>query len=222
MKNISPIEVVAVAISAWRHNNNTLIKQAKTPGMFTNYALMRKAFGLEVNQDVPLLTVTDEDREQAEEIINFVKGKCLFDTIKEGEAASVIGKINRRFCEDEIAVSGVNLQLLSVVPKMYFVGTNFDDIKAKVDKFGANSNWTGTYGDAVKLFFRFISMREMPQIKSYEYLGHDGMGNLIRFVSKQKHFTKDTRITGYIRDLARDDKFNNKRFTVLNYVKEAK
>lgn len=222
MKTVSPIEIVAVAISAWRHNSNTLIKKVKTPGTFTNYVLMRKVFGLETAAEVPLLQVTDQDREEAEELINFVKGKCLFDTIREGEAPSAISRINRKLSEDEIHVSGVNLQLISMSPKMYFGGSIFDDVKAKVDKFGSNSSWVGTYGDPVKLHFRLISVREMPQIKSYEYLGHDGLGNLFQFISKQTSFNKDARITGTMRDLARHEKFNSKKINVLNFVKEVK
>ena len=214
MSSIAVIDILAVACAAYRINGNQILRESKDDKI-ANGVLVKAHF-----LDNKHLDVTDEDRERAEEVKNYICQRVtmmlLTNTVVNDFLSSVFTIVSSEKTHPR------NIGMATWAPKLCADLTRTDEQKHEMTVLSYGSNYLGKVGDKIELTFTTVVERWTQSYNCYRYTGHDGQGNLVGFLSKNKLSSQTgVKIKGRIKTTEKG-RFTGGKTTYLNYVKEIK
>jgi hypothetical protein len=163
-----------------------------------------------------LIEVTDDDRDVAGAIASHIQQRVIMDTLMQKEISNFITDINTIVSREHI--HQFDLGRVVWAPKLYAdmvqQSTNQEDIA----QYAISSVYVGKVKEKLELTFFPISIKFNREYNCFRHLGHDGQGNLIGFLNKNKIETGRC-IQGRVKSHSISQYNNNGKVTYLNYVR---
>ena len=214
MSSIAVIDILSVACAAYRINGNQILRESKDDKI-ANSVLVKAHFW-----DNKHLDVTDEDRAKAEEVKNYI---CQQVTMMMLTGTTINDFLNSVFAIVNTEKTHLrNIGVVTWAPKLCADLARTDEQKHEMTVLSYGSNYLGKDGDKIELTFTTIVERWTQAYNCYRYTGHDGQGNLVGFLSKNKLSNlTGVKIKGRIKTTEKG-RFTGGKTTYLNYVKEIK
>ena len=207
---ISCVELLAVAQAAYRENGNELHQSSKD-GKVANGILVKEA----VYNNKPTVTVTDEDRVHAQNIKDYITQRVMLSKLTGKSLNEFIVKIGDILVQESTSIR--NAGLLTWAPKVYADLQKAEDVNQELSVLGITSKYIGQVGSKIEIEFHTVTKR-WTQFGCFRYVGHDGNGNLIGFLSKHE-YPAVVKIKARIKN-CEISKFSGGKTTYLNYTKQ--
>lgn len=207
---VNTFDVLTAAVVAFRLNDNKIVKYSNTPGEIPNRQIVDNVLnGTE--------TATDQDRALALQIKQDLGHHEVMSAIMGRGLNTFVGDVVARIRQETMPAFGIG----SVVwaPKIHADIMKSQDVQQEIALLSHNSKYIGRVGDKLVLEFYTISERYSTQYDCWRYTGHDGKGNLVGFLTKNKLTNTVVKIKGRIKS-TQIGKLTSGQTTYLNYVKE--
>ncbi|CAB4133387.1 hypothetical protein UFOVP257_167 [uncultured Caudovirales phage] len=224
MATISTKELAALAFAAFRFNKGFLKDSTKfdeatetfvevTP----NKILMHNT--VTNKKDKLVLAVTDEDRQQAESVINALHGDITLKLLMGKRVSDFVQNLNNAVSKESCTASDCGI--VAWLPEMHDRITKEQSSKEQMFELGVTSEYIGTIDQKVTIDFTVINSRFLRDYDCYSVFGHDNNGNCVSFFTRKSDMAKDGKITGKVKSHKTDDYHNGAKVTTINYVKGA-
>ena len=207
-KRYNAQEVVAVACAIFREAGNKVVRE--------DHPTSRDRLDLHY-ENKGSLTVTAEDHTQAETIIAYVQQRTTMDALTGAKVAPFVREVVALVDKD--TVSERDFGRIVWLPKLYADMTARDDVKQELAHFTITSKFVGSIKDKITINFTPLSVSYNRDYGCWRHLGHDGNGNLIGFLNKNK---MSGAITGRVKKQETSRYNGNAKVTYLNYVQGVK
>jgi hypothetical protein len=220
------VDVVAATLIAYHYNGDTIqkydipykpestyydgTKLAEQPSVTSN-----KTFVLALLDQ--LVTITDADREEAQEAISYIRGLVTMGLLSGKKVSTFIVELAKAMEEETVLKSQVGL--LVYAPNVVRVAKTRDAITEQTNELLYTSQPLGAVDQKVTLNFTLIETRFIQQIGCFSAYGKDDAGNLVSFLTKHEHLCVSGKIVGKVKKAEPDQWHNNAIVTALNYVK---
>jgi hypothetical protein len=221
---IATKELTAIAFAAYRFNSG-LIKDSvrwddSTESLVPvtpNKVLMRNTVSQKEGEIC--LTITDDDRQQAELAINALHGDITLKLLMGKRVSDFVQNLNTAVSKESCTVSDCGI--VAWLPEM-FGRVKIDQAnKEQMLEFSMTSEYIGAIDQKVTIDFTMINSRFLRDYDCYSVFGHDNNGNCVSFFTRKSEMTKGGRITGKVKSHKTDDYHNGTKVTTINYVKGA-
>lgn len=163
---------------------------------------------------VPNVKVTDDDKQQANEIIKFYR-KLTFGVLAEN-VNDYLKSISRILGNSEITIK--DFGIISSIPNTY----ERDVIRSEKDKIIKQTQGEifGNVGDSVNLFCCLIDIHFIKSIECFAHVAVDSQGRLIEFLNKKQLGFENDNIQIKAKIKGHSNHYQTKKpLTQLNYVK---
>ena len=164
-----------------------------------------------------LIEVTDADRETAKAMPAYIQQRVIMDTLMQKQISDFIADINTIVSRDH--VHQFDLGRVVWAPKLYADMVQQSANQEDIAQYAITSAYVGQAKQKLELNFFVISTKFSREYNCFRHLGHDGAGNLIGFLNKNK-IESGKRIQGRVKSHSISRYNNNGRVTYLNYVRE--
>lgn len=198
-------EVVAVSCAIFRELGNKVDRESHN----SSRVRLEKHFN-----NRSLTAVTEEDRAAAETVIAYVQQKTTINALTGAKVAGFVTDVVA-LVETE-TVSERKLGRIVWLPKIYADMIAQDDAKQELAHYTVTSRFVGKIKDRVEFNFTPLTVNYHREYNCFRHLGHDGNGNLIGFLNKN-------RIAGPIKGRVKKQevsRYHNAKVTYLSYVQE--
>lgn len=204
--NINTHTVISASVAAFRHNGNKIDD--------TNRNLV---WGI-LNKRDDAIVVLEEDKHMATEIIADVQHRGMLADIK----GATVSEFRQRItdCMNKEKVSRSDVGRLLWMPKVYLDYKKSDEYHHEFAVLAFGSKYIGNVKDKIEINFIPITVRFTINYGVWRHTGHDGNGNLVGFLNKEK-IDVPTIIKGNVKSHDHS-KHTNGKTTYLNYVKVVK
>jgi hypothetical protein len=209
-RSMDTLELVAVAVAVYRHNNNQVIKDDPSRN---NRDLARAYLD---KQMPPGIAVTDADRQHAKIIRDYFEQKVVWAQLSNMKLPAFfrsVADVIQQPMQDPRS-----LAQLVWAPKLHSDHVQQDLIDAAICEMATNSDYIGEPRHSVVLKLHIFQCGYNQNYHCYHYFGHDGQGNLVRFLNKNL-LADHSQVRARVKALDVSAKYRNARVTVLNYVK---
>jgi hypothetical protein len=221
---IATKELAALAFAAYRFNNG-LIKDSMrwddaTESLIPvtpNKVLMRNTVSQKEGE--VFLTVTADDRQQAEDAINALHGDITLKLLMGKTVSDFVQSLNTAISKETSTASDCGI--VAWLPEMFGRVKQDQAHKEQMFELAATSEYIGAIDQKVTIDFTMISSRFLRDYDCYSVFGHDNNGNCVSFFTRKSEMTKGGKITGKVKSHKTDDYHNGARVTTINYVKGA-
>ena len=190
-------EVTAICVAAYRFNNYSFVSDGFVRGkltsteeppdiVYSNKTLVAKYLGIG-GEETPLLTVTEEDRTQAQEMIDAIINDNLLAILKgeqiRGFRHSLVTLLSKESVTDKELLRSINM--------LVYVPTSAAGIKAKQAKElksheFINSRWIGHIKDKVDCQITIHKAMLSQKYSCYFITAYTVENNVIRFSSQSE------------------------------------
>ena len=209
-------EVLAVAQAIFRLEGNRINRGdfdfvTKKHGISSKSQLVAH-----FDNTVPIV-VTAEDREIAQVMPAHIQQKIIMDTLTGKDIGDFVADINTIVSREH--VHQFDLGRAVWAPKLYADMVKQSGDQEDIARYAITSGYIGKIKDKLELQFFPVSIKFSREYNCFRHLGHDGAGNLIGFLNKNK-IELDCRILGRVKSHAVSKYNNNAKVTYLNYVRE--
>ena len=221
---IATKELAALAFAAYRFNNG-LIKDSvrwdeSTESLVPvtpNKVLMRNTVSQKEGE--LHLTITDDDRQQAELAINAIASDIVVKLLSGKRISDFVQNLNSAVTKETATANDCGL--IAWLPEM-FGRVKIDQVnKEQMIEFSMSSEYIGAIDQKVTIDFTVINSRYLRDYNCYSVFGHDNNGNCVSYFTRKDEFTKSGKITGKVKSHKTDDYHNGAKVTTINYVKGA-
>lgn len=225
--SIPTIDLAALAFAAYRVNGNSVVKSPEiydpltetVVKVTTNRQLITNTVGgYYAERDGKTLTITEEDRNQASEAISAIPTTIMVQTMiskKVNDFWKSVGEILEKetSSEQDIGIAAYIPQVLKSVIAMEKRDLDITDLSF-------TSKYIGKVGQSIEVDFTVISSRFVLKLSCWSVNGHDGNGNMVKFLTTKEGLTKVRgQIKGKVKSHSVDKYLKNAHVTELNYVK---
>jgi hypothetical protein len=211
------LEVLAVAVSAYQHNNARVERHGVVPdtqNIVPNRQLISEY--LQGNRS-NLVTVSDHDRKQAEDIVQYLQQTGVMQTLV-NRGDRFLAQINELLLKP--TVTSKDFGLLAWAPKLSDDYQKKDQVREISARYEYVSRYIGQIGDKIQTNFTLIDSRYIQSMNCHAVYGNDDQGNLIFYWAKdEKKIVTSGRIHGRVKSHKQDSYRGNARVTTFNYVK---
>lgn len=216
MAKFSTIEVISAAVAVYRKNGNKIIATGNhnEGGDNTNRTLLDAI----LSKKPDAIKVTEDDVAMAETIINDLQQRGMIAGLK-GSAVSDFTARAIAMCNEE-QMSGYNIGISTWIPKLHADMQAEDVIQHELNMIAFGSKYIGKIGDKVEINFVPVVVRYNTNYNVWRHTGHDGQGNLVGFLKKDK-IDVPTRIKGCVKT-QNESRYTKGKTTIFNYVKVIK
>lgn len=201
-------EVIAVSQAIFREAGNQIVRE----GLVSS----RDRLDTHFNESAKI-AVLDEDRELADTILTYVQQRTTMDALTGAKVAPFVREVVALVEKDTI--SERDFGRIVWLPKLYTDMLGKDDVKQELAHYTTTSKFVGKIKDKLTVNFTPMSYSYNRDYGCWRHLGHDGNGNLIGFLSKQK---MSGAITGRVKKQETSRYNGNAKVTYLNYVQGVK
>lgn len=216
MAKFSTIEVMSAAVAAYRTNGKTIIANIRPNDV--DVSTNRDIQDAILAKKPDAIKVTEQDIAMAETIINDLQQRGMIAGIK-GATVSDFTARAIALCNEE-TLAPYNLGIATWVPKLHADMQAEDVVKHELNMIAFGSKFIGKIGDKVEIDFVPVVVRYNTNYNVWRHTGHDGHGNLVGFLKKDK-VDGPARIKGCVKQ-QNDSRYTNGKTTILNYVKVIK
>lgn len=221
--SIATRELAALAFAAQRvngtlHKYDTVFDPdtGDTIRVTPNKVLMHNSFV--PGAEGPTLTVTQEDRDQANAAVDAVQADCTMRVLTGRQLSDFVNSMNS-LLQQETATQR-DCGLMAFLPGVYARIVEAQSKQETTALLSTASEYLGNVGDKVTVDFTFVDKRYLQQYNCWSVFGHDANNNCISFLTQHESLAKNCRIQGKIKRLEENRFRNGAKTTTLNYVKE--
>jgi hypothetical protein len=180
-KSVDILEMLSVAQAAYRINGFAMLREAKDNK--NSNGVMVKAHYYE--PDKHRITVTDDDRTQAEAIRNYLTQRSMLAKLTGRPLSDFATSVADKVESDKASLRDVGI--LTWATKVCADLQKADDAQQDFARISITSNFVGKIKGKVEIDFTTITKRWSNNYGCFRYTGHDGNGNLIGFLSKNDY-----------------------------------
>jgi hypothetical protein len=210
------LEVLAVAVAAYAHNNRTIVRNTiHNDGTRTdsNRQLIADCFE---GMTQPFI-VNDFHRKEAEGIVQYLQQTVIMQSLK-GSADRFLGQTTEMLSCQEISVK--DFGIIAWAPKLADDYQRKDHIREISARYETHSRYVGHARDRITTDFTLIEKRYIKSMDCWAVYGVDAQDNLLFYWARSLDKVCEVgRITARIKDHKEDEYRSNAHVTVLNYVK---
>ena len=207
MKKVSTEFMIAAAIMAFKQNGNKVVKiDDPVTNSVSNKNIANGFLG-------SVDTIPEYLILQAQEMISFLKNKFLLDTIQGVTRSEFVSSVLELVSNDSVPLSRLGIAVW--VPSVTETFQKQEQLQTDVAVLAITSNYIGSIGNKVEIDFTPVTVKFVREYNCFRHLGHDGHGNLVGFLNKEK---LSGRISGRIKN-QEQSKYTKGKTTYLNYVK---
>ena len=213
-KHFSTIQALAVAVAAFEHNQQKVVRDANGPEKLAP----NREIILGVLNQTSNFEIKDSHRAEAEDIVSFLQQTHLMQTLTKGSSNQFLHKIAEILGNENLNIRDIGL--LAWAPKLAHDQKKKDQIREVSARYEHQSNFVGKIGEKIVVNFSIIESRYVPSMDCYAVYGNDDNGDLIFYWAKDnKKIVEAGRIQGKVKAHNKDKYRGNARVTNLNYVK---
>ena len=213
---ISTADLAALAYAAFRSNKDKVHNESSVfdreldslVAVTPNKSLMREG----------KLVVTDADRANAQDAINFVQQDVVVRMLKGTRVQEFHANLNKLIAQENCTLQDAGL--------MAYLPTVVEQIKTRqvreqeIAELSYTSQYLGRVGDKVTVNMTVISTRFITQFGFWAVDGKDDNGNLVSFLSGKEECTVSGCYSGKIKKTEPSSYHNGACVTSLNFVKK--
>ena len=215
MAKLSTVTVIAAAVAAYRTNGNSIITAPKEGSpQLPNRMLVDAILG----EKQEAITVTEDDITQAHAIVNGLQQRGMIAGLKGSKVSEFSGRIIEIANHEEM--QAYNIGVMVWAPKLHTDMQQADSHQHEFNMLAFGSKYVGKVKDKIEIDFTPIVVRYNTHFNVWRHTGHDGHGNLVGFMKKDK-IEGTTRIKGCVKSQDHS-RYTNGKTTTLNYVKVIK
>ena len=221
-KLVNTIEALAVAVYAFRANNNQVLKEQQ---YYTNQILEypNKAYLYKYFVDsassvgIPNFSLNAELISEAESVKQQLEYFVTMAALTKGDVNNFITQCSASIGQEQIGTK--QFAYIVWIPKIVADNNVRQSAKIKSATLEHSSRYVGKPGERIELDFNLIEKRFIGNINCWAAYGHDDHGNLISFLTKHAELCDNGKIKGRIKSVERDSYHNHAHVTGLNHVK---
>ena len=204
VKRFNTKEVITVACAVFRESNNKVVREGITSS--------KDRIMAHFNTTVPI-AVTESDVEMANTMLLYLQQKTVLNALIGAKISPFVEDVVR--ITENPTISERDFGRIVWLPKLYADMIARDEVKQDLAHYTINSIYVGKIKDKIKINFIPLAVSYVRDYNCFRHLGHDGNGNLIGFLNKEK-------ISGSIRGRVKKHEVSTyhggARITYLNYV----
>ena len=222
-KLVNTIEALAVAVYAFRANNNRVLKEQQyyTNSLleYPNKAYLYKYFVDSASSvGISEFSLSNELIREAESVKQQLEYFVTMAALTKGNLNAFITQCSEIISKEQI--SPKQFAYIIWIPKIVADNNERQSAKIKSATLEHSSKYVGKLGERIELHFNLIEKRFIGNINCWAAYGHDNHGNLISFLTKHAELCNDGMIKGRIKSIDRDPYHNHAQVTGLNHVKK--
>lgn len=212
------VDVVAAACVAYQANGNNIQRDS--------FWKQENGQAVECKSNKSLIadmlknsTVTEQDRELAREVMEFLKEQQLFQTLLGKRNTDFLGKVAEACHNDE--TFGIHIGILAWAPKVAESFRKSEQAREAWAQYAVTSKHIGRKeGEKVECSFTVLQKNYSHRINCWIALGVTDEGNLISyFANKENKIPDSGKIAGKVKFHKIDNHRQDAKITHLNYVK---
>jgi hypothetical protein len=216
LKSFPTLELLATAVAAYEHNENTIVRNPTTIGN-KGYVSNRQLISDYLEGRGGPFVVNDIHRKQADGIVQYLEQTVIMQSLK-STPDRFLAQISTILANKEVSIKDVGI--VAWAPKLVDDYQKKDRVREVSARYEHHSRYVGHPRDKVTIDFTLIEKRYVPSFDSYAVYGVDNHGNLLFYWAKSLDKVCEVgKISGRIKDHKLDEYRGNARVTVLNYVK---
>ena len=213
---INTVEAVAAAIAAIDINNNQVVRTSSVDQETQSVTRSNRSLVEGFLQGSPELSVTDEHRHRAQEVIQYLQQTAMLRTLMGSKSDEFLNTINEMLEKPTLKDIG----LLVWAPKVFFEYKKKDSIKEVSSKFERSSRYIGTVGGKITTDFTLIESRFVTSVGCFAVYGYTKEDNLVFYWAKnEEKIVKSGTVIARIKAHRKETYRGGACVTVLNYVK---
>lgn len=209
-------EVLAVSQAIFRLEGNRINRGDFDPTTNKHGISNKSQLVAHFDNSVPV-EVTVADREIAQIIPAYIQQKIIMDTLTGKDTGDFVADINTIVGREH--VHQFDLGRAVWAPKLYADMIKASDEREGIAQYAMTSVYVGQVKEKLELDFYPIYTKFSREYNCFRHLGHDGAGNLIGFLNKNK-IENNCRIQGRVKSHSVSRYNNNGKVTYINYVRE--
>lgn len=215
IKSHPTLEVLATAVAAYKHNENTIVRNPVTIGN-KGYVSNRQLITDYVAGNGGPFVVNDFHRKQAEGIIQYLEQNVIMQSLK-GSPDRFLAQVSAILANKETNIK--EFGIIAWAPHLVDQYQKKDHVREVSARYEYRSRYIGRIGDKIDLDFTLIEKRYVQSMDCYAVYGYS-QDNLVFYWAKNLDKVCEVgRIHGRIKAHNEDEYRNKARVTVLNYVK---
>ena len=217
-RQFNTLDILAVAITAFNHNNHRVVRDAIKDEAGTEIVPNRQLVK-EYTQGnkFQLDTGITADRDLADTIISYLQQTEVMQSLK-GKPDAFLHQLNQLLLQPEVTER--EFGLLVWAPSVYAGYQKKDAVREVSARFEYRSRYISKVGAKITTDFTLIESRYVKSMDCYAVYGHDPESNLIFYWAKdQKKIVQEGKLSGRVKLHAEDKYRGNAKVTTLNYVK---
>lgn len=221
-KLVNVREALAVAIYAFRANNNMVVRDMYHNDhveMFPNKAYLIKHFiDSSSSLNISAFEITDELLAEADNVKQQLEYIVTMSVLIQGRTNPFTEDCAKLVSADSVGTK--HFGTLVWIPKLVSDNQAKETAKIRSAQLEHSSKYIGKLSDRIELNFNLIEKRYINNINCWAAYGHTDEGNLVKFLTKYEELCNNGTIRGRIKEITRDTYRNNAQVTSLNHVKK--
>ena len=210
MSKVSTEQVFAAAMAAFRINGNSVLRES-IEGKTANKVLIESELS---NSSI----VTDEDRAAAKQLIEFLTHQQTLAGLT-GKTLSEFNQLVTLLASTEKITKRL-IGIAQWAPRLQQDLQRAQEIRNQLAVLSYGSKYLGRIGEKVQIGFVTVQKRYNKTYQAWRYIGHDGRGNIVGFISKHNFEKSEFQINGRIKTTETSRFAENGKTTYLSHVKE--
>jgi hypothetical protein len=202
--SVSTITAVAMAIVAYKNNNQSVIKDHVSSNKQLMLDMAKNNF-----------VATEELLQQAEQICQSLTHQLIMTVLKD-KNNSFLNNINTLLADNSVDIN--DFGLLAWVPKLHHGFVQNEQESLAIAEISYTSRYVGTVGKRIDVSVDVFKSIYLKNYNMFICTAKDADGNLFTFWH-QKKLQGVLNICSRVKTHRRDERLNNAQVTVLNYVK---
>ena len=229
-QTVSAIDALAIAVYAFRQNNNQVIKDTQFfPGVVTNETPVKnysnKSYVIstliqhpkDIQQYPSGVKITEDLLQTAESIKTWFGHRNIMAMLTNGSVNEFMQKVLDTITQDQVKVR--DLGILVWAPKLYHDGQAQEISRETSARYEMTSKFIGKPKDNIEIDLEVIEKRFVRHLNVWSIYGHDGIGNLVTFLTKHEKLCESQTVRARVREHKRSPHHNQAFLTILNFVK---
>jgi hypothetical protein len=216
LKSFPPLEVLAIAVAAYEHNQNSIIRNPITIGD-KGYISNRQLISDYITFNRGPFVVNDFHRKQAEGIVTYLEQTVIMQSLK-GTPDRFLAQVAEILARRDGTIK--EFGIIAWAPHLVDQYQKKDHVRELSARHERSSRYTGRVGDTIVINFTLIEKRYIQSTNCYAVYGVTDQDNLVFYWAKDLDKVCEAgKIQGRVKAHREEEYRNDAKVTVLNYVK---